>query len=124
MWAQVYNSIDVEGNWWCKVIPKGTVASDLYRSLKYAPDYRYAIAGLEVDKFRTYSELLQETDLKPFDGLVLSEATWKAIKAPEGFVAFAPGYVWRPSRQFGCGSRIFTYVAEDFDETPEGFHYT
>ncbi len=24
-------------------------------------------------------------------------------------------------RQFGCGKGIFTYVAEDFDETPPGF---
>ncbi|MFB2918311.1 MULTISPECIES: hypothetical protein [Aerosakkonema] len=24
-------------------------------------------------------------------------------------------------RQFGCGQGIFTYVAEDFDETPPGF---
>ncbi|AFZ05000.1 hypothetical protein Osc7112_0388 [Oscillatoria nigro-viridis PCC 7112] len=24
-------------------------------------------------------------------------------------------------RQFGCGQGIFTYVADDFDETPPGF---
>ncbi|MCU0543059.1 MAG: hypothetical protein MUE44_12935 [Oscillatoriaceae cyanobacterium Prado104] len=24
-------------------------------------------------------------------------------------------------RQFGCGKGIFTYVADDFDETPPGF---
>ncbi len=24
-------------------------------------------------------------------------------------------------RQFGCGKGIFTYVADDFDETPHGF---
>ena len=25
------------------------------------------------------------------------------------------------SRQFGCGKGIFTYVADDFEETPPGF---
>ena len=25
------------------------------------------------------------------------------------------------SRHFGCGQGIFTYVADDFDETPPGF---
>jgi hypothetical protein len=25
------------------------------------------------------------------------------------------------TRQFGCGQGIFTYVADDFDETPPGF---
>jgi hypothetical protein len=24
-------------------------------------------------------------------------------------------------RQFGCGKGVFTYVADDFDETPPGF---
>ncbi|MEG3860809.1 hypothetical protein [Microcoleus sp. herbarium12] len=24
-------------------------------------------------------------------------------------------------RQFGCGKGVFTYIADDFDETPPGF---
>jgi hypothetical protein len=35
-------------------------------------------------------------------------------KSPEKTAVLKP-------RQFGCGQGIFTYVADDFDETPPGF---
>lgn len=35
-------------------------------------------------------------------------------KSPEKTAVLKP-------RQFGCGQGIFTYVADDFDETPAGF---
>ena len=35
-------------------------------------------------------------------------------KSPEKTAVLKP-------RQFGCGQGIFTYVADDFDQTPPGF---
>ena len=35
-------------------------------------------------------------------------------KSPEKTAVLKPG-------QFGCGQGIFTYIADDFDETPPGF---
>ena len=35
-------------------------------------------------------------------------------KSPEKTAVLKP-------RQFGCGQGIFTYIADDFDETPPGF---
>lgn len=66
---------DIEENWWCRIVPSGisTLGIDipetafimtelgitLYQRLQSAPSFRYALVGIEVDEFRTYSELLE-----------------------------------------------------------------
>jgi hypothetical protein len=45
---------------------------------------------------------------------VLNEIKKLKEKSPEQTTVIKP-------RQFGCGKEIFTYVADDFDETPPGF---
>ncbi len=45
---------------------------------------------------------------------ILNEIQQLKEKLPEKNAVFKP-------RQFGCGKGIFTYVADDFDETPPGF---
>jgi hypothetical protein len=98
------------GGWWCIVMPAGVRHDDeaaqrehaprLYERLRSAPPrYRYALAGVEVDEFRSYSELLDEDRaLAPgFPGLVLAEPLWKRLGEPAGFEAFSPGYVWAPT---------------------------
>ncbi len=45
---------------------------------------------------------------------VLNEIQKLKEKSPEKTAILKP-------RQFGCGKGIFTYVADDFDETPPGF---
>jgi hypothetical protein len=45
---------------------------------------------------------------------VLNEIQKLKEKSPEKTAVLKP-------RQFGCGQGIFTYVADDFDETPPGF---
>lgn len=106
----------MDENWWCRVCPSdiseiaskmGREAPDsayvmtelgisLYQQLRTAPAFRYALVGVEVDEFRTYSELLNEPPTLNFPGLVLSNATWQAIASPTTFKPFSTGYLWQP----------------------------
>jgi hypothetical protein len=45
---------------------------------------------------------------------LLNEIQKLKEKSPEKTAVFKPC-------QFGCGQGIFTYIADDFDETPPGF---
>lgn len=103
---------DIEENWWCRVCPSSVseVGIDtpesaylmtelgilLYQHLQSAPMFRYALVGVEVDEFRTYSELLEESSTLAFPGLVLAQTIWQAMGSSPGFRRFSPGYVWKP----------------------------
>ncbi|HEX2568478.1 MAG TPA: hypothetical protein VH877_02890 [Polyangia bacterium] len=108
-----------QGNWWCAVTPEGVgrhgaespeeaarmtaLAEMLYDRLKSAPPcYRFALAGVEVDMFRTYGELLAERDVSLLPGLVVDEAIAvqlsRALAEPALFVPFSSGYRWLPYR--------------------------
>ncbi|NEZ59258.1 hypothetical protein D0962_26570 [Leptolyngbyaceae cyanobacterium CCMR0082] len=103
---------DINGNWWCRICPDGISevgieAPDsaylmtelgilLYQHLQSAPTFRYALVGLEVDEFRTFDELLDESSTLSMPGLVLSESIWQALSSPSVFRAFSSGYVWQP----------------------------
>jgi hypothetical protein len=101
--------------WWCGVVPEdlsetgaNTAAEAtamtaagrrLYWQLRTAPPvYRYALAGVETDEFRTYDQLMAEKDLTKFPGLVVSEDIWAATGRRAEFSDFAPGYRWIPYR--------------------------
>ncbi|MEG4216834.1 hypothetical protein QUA27_15690 [Microcoleus sp. Pol14C6] len=102
---------DIEENWWCRVCPSGIseigidtpesaylmteIGRFLYLRLRFAPPFRYALVGMEVDEFRTYSELIEEPGWA-FPGLVLAEAVWQATGASSVFQSFSLGYVWKP----------------------------
>jgi hypothetical protein len=103
---------DIEENWWCRVCPSdiseigmGTPETAylmtelgilLYQHLRTAPTFRYALVGVEVDEFRTYPELLEESPAPAFPGLVLAETLWQRIGASTAFRLFSLGYVWKP----------------------------
>ena len=103
---------DMDEGWWCRVCPRsvsqiGIEAPDaaylmtelgilLFQQLRTSPAFRYALVGVEVDEFRTYSELLAESSTLSFPGLVLSEDTWKAMTSPSTFRPFTQAYVWQP----------------------------
>jgi hypothetical protein len=103
---------DIEEDWWCRVSPTGIseVGIDVpetaylmtelgilfYQRLRTAPTFRYALVGVEVDEFRTYRELLEESPAPTFPGLVLAEAVWQAMGASPAFRPFRSGYVWKP----------------------------
>ncbi|MBC6480149.1 MAG: hypothetical protein GDA56_22555 [Hormoscilla sp. GM7CHS1pb] len=104
---------DGEDNWWTRVCPSGvsqqglTTPEDadrmteigiiLYKQLQSAPTYRYALVGVEVDEFRTYSELTAMPPDISFSGLVLTSSLWQMMGSPVDFRIFAPGYL-HPSR--------------------------
>ena len=114
--SQFHASIfqDIEENWWCRVCPNGISSTGvetpetaylmtelgilLYQQLQSAPGFRYAIVGVEVDEFRTYSELKADAAILAalFPGLVLAESVWCSIDSPPGFRPFIKGYVWQP----------------------------
>lgn len=103
---------DIEENWWCRVCPSnmseiGTDTPEnayhmtelgllLYQRLRTAPSFRYALAGVEVDEFRTYRELIEESPTVAFPGLVLAETVWQTLGLPSTFRPFSSGYVWKP----------------------------
>lgn len=102
---------DIEQNWWCRVCPSGIseividtpesaylmteIGIFMYQSLRFSPPFRYALVGMEVDEFRTYSELIEESAWV-FPGLVLAEAVWQATGSDSVFRSFSLGYVWKP----------------------------
>lgn len=93
---------DHEGHRWVGVFvgpsnapePSAEVVDRLYTALRAASGYRYALFGFEVDGFRTLGELDEEVLV--LEGLVLADGLWRDLGEPDGFVAFAPGFVWRP----------------------------
>ena len=103
---------DTEENWWCRVCPDsiseiGIVTPEaaylmtelgilLYQHLRSASTFRYALVGIEVDEFRTYSELLEESSNLAFPGLVLAQTVWQALGSSPVFRPFTIGYVWKP----------------------------
>lgn len=103
---------DIEGNFWCKACPGGISevgidASDiayqmtelgilLYQRLQSAPPFRYALVGVEVDEFRSHSELIAEIPVTSFPGLVLAETVWRSLGASTLFQPFSLDYVWHP----------------------------
>lgn len=103
---------DIEDNWWCQVCPSGIseVGIDrfdiayqmtelgilLYQRLQSAPPFRYSLVGVEVDEFRTYSELIAEPSVPNFPGFVLAETVWRSLGSSTLFRPFSTGYVWQP----------------------------
>jgi hypothetical protein len=103
-----------DGDWWAMICPEGVSQSGirnehdaiqmteigraLYERLRTSPAYRYALVGVEVDAFRTFSELDDDVIQRAFDGLVLAEVVWQKLGSPAIFAPFSSGYRWRPFR--------------------------
>ena len=108
---KTYRLEDCEDNSWLCVYPTGLsksgvcsnndarqmmeAAKYLYSLLKTAPDFRYAIVGVEVEFFRYESEI-NELDDVDYGGVVLSMEFWDKVGKPEHFIPFREGYYWRP----------------------------
>ena len=103
---------DIEENWWCRVYPNNIseVGIDrpesayvmtelgilLYQRLRLAPEFRYALVGVEVDEFRAYSELMEDLDNLSIPGLVVAKVLYEGINKLPGFRPFSPDRVWQP----------------------------
>ena len=82
---------DHEENWWAQVNFPDLKEEDydevrdmIYNNIKTL-NFRFAMADIEVDIFRTYSELQEDLDRMHFDHLVLSQETWREFGIPNGF---------------------------------------
>ncbi len=103
---------DIEENWWCRVSPNNLseVGIDspesaylmtelgilLYQSLRFIANFRYALVGVEVDEFRTYSELIEESPNLSIAGLVLAKSIQQELVISPVFRPFSPSHVWQP----------------------------
>jgi hypothetical protein len=103
---------DIENNWWCRVYPNNIselgidspesaylmteLGILLYKHLRIAPPFRYALVGVEVDEFRTYSELIEDLPNLSIPGLVLAKKIQQEVEALKVFRIFSSGYVWQP----------------------------
>ncbi|MGB3309554.1 MAG: hypothetical protein WBG32_20255 [Nodosilinea sp.] len=103
---------DVDENWWCRVCPNNIseigiespesayLMTELgilfYQHLRSAPTFRYALVGVEVDEFRTYSELLEDSSGLSIPGLVVATQVGQQLRLPSAYRPFSPGYVWLP----------------------------
>jgi hypothetical protein len=108
---------DIENNWWCRVYPEQVYSDNVsevgiyspesaylmtelgllfYEALKFDSSFRYALVGVEVDEFRTYSELIEDLPNLSIPGLVLSTALAEEVETLPGFQPFSSGYVWQP----------------------------
>ncbi len=103
---------DIDENWWCRVYPSNVsevgiespesaylmteLGIFLYQHLCSAPAFRYALVGVEVDEFRTYSELLEESSKLSIPGLVLAIEVAQALGISTAYRPFSPGYIWLP----------------------------
>ena len=68
----------------------------LYQSLRFAPPFRYALVGVEVDEFRTYSELIEESSNLSIPGLVLAKPLEQELGILSVLRPFSSSYVWQP----------------------------
>lgn len=103
---------DLEQNWWCRVYPNNVseVGIDspesayamtelgilLYQTLRFASGFRYALVGVEVDEFRTYSELIEDLSNLSCPGLVLAKELTHGLETLPVFRSFSSSYVWQP----------------------------
>jgi hypothetical protein len=65
-------------------------------ALLVATTFRYALVGVEIDEFRTYSELIEESSNLSIPGLVLSQSIARELGIFPAFRSFSPSYVWQP----------------------------
>lgn len=103
---------DLEQNWWCRVYPNNVseVGIDspesayvmtelgilLYQTLRFVSGFRYALVGVEVDEFRTYSELIDDLSNLSCPGLVLAKELTHGLETLPVFRSFSSSYVWQP----------------------------
>ncbi|XZN92199.1 MAG: hypothetical protein ACM65M_04920 [Microcoleus sp.] len=103
---------DMEQNWWCRVYPNNIseVGIDspesaymmtelgilFYLNLRFARCFRYALVGVEVDEFRTYSELMEDLSNLSIPGLVLAKELTHGLEILPVFREFSPSYIWQP----------------------------
>ena len=68
-----------------------------YKLLKNAPDFRYALTGVEVDGWREFDELVEfPNDFDDLKGFVMNKAMYKQINSTVKMIDFKNKYLWIP----------------------------
>jgi hypothetical protein len=91
---------DGEGNWWAHVTLEGIARAQetawearLTEVAIRLGMFRFALAGVETDEFRTYSELSEDIEQERFPGLVLARSTWNELGCPPGFIGYSESFL-------------------------------
>ncbi|WP_242541274.1 hypothetical protein [Phormidium pseudopriestleyi] len=103
---------DMEKNWWCRVCANNLsevgittpesayMMTELgilfYQILRLTASFRYALVGVEVDEFRTYSELMEDLPDLSIPGLVLAQNLTEGVETMPGFKPFNSTHIWQP----------------------------
>lgn len=97
---------DEMGNWWAQVSffdvkedEFGSIRDLIYSHVKALP-FRFALADVEVDMFRTYAELKMDLDRMHFDHLLISHDVWQEFGIPMGFQSIGHNKMKAPAQNF------------------------
>ncbi len=73
------------------------IGNQFYVLLKNAPEFRYALTGIEVDGWREMSELVEEpNDILLIKGFVIRKDIYKLLGYPGEMSEFKTDYLWTP----------------------------
>jgi hypothetical protein len=74
-----------------------SIGFEFYALLKNAPDFRYAMAGLEVDGFATIKELMDDAEFYlKFKGFVIKKDLYETINGKKNMEIFSENHYWNP----------------------------
>ena len=73
------------------------VGNKFYDLLKDAPDFRFALTGVEVGGWIEMNEILKNPiEIIPIKGFVISNDIYESIGKPGSLLPFKANYVWNP----------------------------
>ena len=73
------------------------IGFEFYKVLKEAPEYRYALTGVEVDGWREMSELEENpNDILLISGFVIRKDIYEKLGSPGELSEFNSRYLWAP----------------------------
>ena len=78
-------------------IEMSLIGNELYKNLRQAPDFRYALTGVEVDGWIFMDELIKDpNDIAEAKGFVIRKDIYNSVGSPGEFVEFSHNYMWLP----------------------------
>lgn len=73
------------------------IGFEFYKLLKGAPEYRYALTGVEVDGWREMKELEEDpNDILLISGFVIRKDIYEKLGSPGELSEFNSRYLWTP----------------------------
>jgi len=73
------------------------IGFEFYKHLRKAPNFRYALTGIEVDGWREINELYESpNDIELMKGFVINKKLYELIKCSVKMKTFRENYLWIP----------------------------